>query len=43
MLSASVLRFCMMAARWNSWWVPESPLNRMRSKPWSSGLRKSAP
>ena len=30
---AMVLRFCTMAARWNSSRAPESPLSRMRSKP----------
>jgi hypothetical protein len=29
---ASVLRFCTIAARWNSSRAPESPLSRMRSK-----------
>ena len=29
---ASVLRFCTIAARWNSSRAPERPLNRMRSK-----------
>jgi len=33
-LSASVLRFCTMAARWNSSRAPERPRSRMRSKPW---------
>jgi hypothetical protein len=33
-LSASVLRFCAMAARWNSSRAPERPRSRMRSKPW---------
>src|SRR5262245_57159523 len=32
--SASVLRFCTMAARWNSSRAPDSPRRRMRSKPW---------
>jgi hypothetical protein len=32
--SASVLRFCTMAARWNSSRAPERPLSRIRSKPW---------
>ena len=31
--SASVLRFCTMAARWNSSRAPERPRSRMRSKP----------
>src|SRR5215813_12236830 len=31
--SAMVLRFCTMAARWNSSRAPERPLSRMRSKP----------
>jgi hypothetical protein len=29
---ASVLRFCTIAARWNSSRAPKRPLNRMRSK-----------
>jgi len=33
-LSASVLGFCTMAARWNSSRAPERPRSRMRSKPW---------
>src|SRR4051812_4950442 len=33
-LSASVLRFCTMAARWNSSRAPERPRSRMRSKRW---------
>jgi hypothetical protein len=31
--SAMVLRFCTMAARWNSSRAPERPLSRIRSKP----------
>jgi hypothetical protein len=32
--SARVLRFCTMAARWNSSRAPERPRSRIRSKPW---------
>jgi hypothetical protein len=32
--SARVLRFCMIAARWNSSRAPERPLSLIRSKPW---------
>src|SRR6266699_6696686 len=31
---ASVLRFCTIAARWNSSRAPERPRNRIRSKRW---------
>jgi hypothetical protein len=33
-LFASVLRFCVMAARWNSSRAPLRPRRRMRSKRW---------
>jgi class 3 adenylate cyclase len=32
--SAKVLRFCTIAARWNSSRAPDSPRSRMRSNPW---------
>jgi hypothetical protein len=33
-LRASVLRFCTMAARWNSSRAPERPRSRVRANPW---------